>query len=81
MSGLFFSVPKHLLSSYLLFSTMVRVLGIQSYVEYRRRILGNKLENCDKCQERNRRKGTGGDQKHRYEESAADLLYGGLHMA
>lgn len=75
------NVPRHLLSSYLVLSTRLRVMGIQSYVECRRRILGNELENCHKCQERNRRKGTGGDQKHRYEESAADLLHGGLHMA
>lgn len=77
MSRLLFSVPKHLLSSY------GGSRGTSVFL--RREIFGNKLERVGKCPKKKkkerRRKGTGGEQIHRYEKSAADLWDSGLRTA
>lgn len=73
MSRLLFSVPKHLLSS------CGGSRGTSVFL--RREIFGNKLKRVGKCQKKERRKGTGEEQIHRYEKSAADLWDSGLRTA
>lgn len=79
MSWLLFSVPEHLLSSCAVFSAMAGVVGLQSSLGGKYSAISwKKLVSTEKDR---RRKGTGGEQMHRYEKSAADLWDSGLRTA